>query len=95
MEATAIQIFVRGLVSSSYSINVTRTTAVASATCLTKLGFLRFVSTCGTQQNCHLKLLSMGENDQSLNFGVLNLETTPEWSISTRDESGIEASVPR
>ena len=39
VEATAIQIFVRGLVSSSYSINVTSTTAVASATCLTKLGF--------------------------------------------------------
>ena len=41
------------------------------------------------------EIVEHGGNDQSLNFGVLNLETTPEWSISTRDESGIEASVPR
>ena len=37
-EATAIQMFVPGRVSSSYGINVSRETHVASATCITMLG---------------------------------------------------------
>ena len=38
VEATAIQMCVPGRVSSSYAINATRETNVASATCLTMLG---------------------------------------------------------
>ena len=74
-------------VSSSFSINVTSKTAVASATCLTKLGFL---GSHAGQQNCKLKLLNMMEmHDRSLKFGAFQIfEDTPRWVIQPPDPKG-------